>query len=216
MHRDSIRQHFIKRALDLALGVPGFLLCAPLMFFIAAMIRSTSDGPIFYWQDRPGLNGKIFRIVKFRTMTSGCDVNGCLLPDGERLTLLGRILRTTSLDELPELFNVLKGDMSLVGPRPLLTVYMPYFTQKERVRFSVKPGITGWAQIHGRNESSWDQRFQNDVWYVENYTPGLDLKILLMTLKDAVMGKGVVPDARSIMLNLDEERASFCSEAASG
>jgi len=106
--------------------------------------------------------------------------------------------------------------MSLVGPRPLLREYMPYFTERERVRFSVKPGITGWAQIHGRNESSWDQRFENDVWYVENYTPGLDLKILLMTLKNAVMGKGVVPDARSIMLNLDEERASFCTEAGSG
>jgi lipopolysaccharide/colanic/teichoic acid biosynthesis glycosyltransferase len=211
-----MRSEAIKQAFDMVLGVPLFFVCAPLMLFVAAMIRCTSGGPVFFRQPRPGLHGKIFYIVKFRTMLDSCDQNGRPLPDGERMTALGRFLRTTSLDELPELFNVLKGDMSLVGPRPLLTRYMPYFTPTERVRFTLKPGITGWAQVHGRNESSWEQRFENDIWYVENHSLGLDIKILAMTVKNGFIGKGVVLDARSIMLNLDEERASFFDEAPVG
>ncbi|RKX61089.1 MAG: hypothetical protein DRP37_04455, partial [Thermodesulfobacteriota bacterium] len=128
------------------------------------------------------------------------------LPDNVRLTTLGRFLRKTSLDELPQLWNVFKGDISLVGPRPLLERYNPYFNERERLRFSVKPGITGWAQIHGRNEASWDKRLENDVWYVEHWSLGLDLKILVLTIKKVLSGKGVVVDAQSVMLDLDEER----------
>ena len=202
-----MKRRWIKAGFDLALGIPIFFLCAPLMACIAALICCTSTGPVFFRQDRPGLNAKIFRLVKFCTMTECRDKDGCLLPDSKRLTALGMILRTTSLDELPELFNVLNGNMSLVGPRPLLARYMPYFSKRERLRFSVNPGITGWAQINGRNESSWSERFDRDIWYVENWSLTLDMKILATTLKHVIMRKNVVPDARSIMLNLDEERA---------
>jgi sugar transferase EpsL len=196
---DSSRKHLIKRALDLALAVPGFFFLAPLMFFIAVMIRSTSAGPVFFWQDRPGLHGKIFRIAKFRTMRSCHDENGCLLPDGERLTPFGRFLRSTSLDELPELFNVLRSEMSLVGPRPLLVKYLDRYTPEQMRRHEVMPGITGWAQVNGRNAITWEEKFRLDIWYVDNHSTWLDLKIIAMTLSRVLKREGISAPGQETM-----------------
>jgi len=170
------------------------------------LIRLNMGRPILFRQERPGLAKKPFIAVKFRTMADrkGCDETP--LPDACRLSPLGVFLRKTSLDELPQLWNVVKGDISLVGPRPLLMRYLPYFTEQECLRFTVLPGITGWAQIHGRNESSWSDRFARDVWYVQHWSLWLDARILFRTVFKVLGSKGIVVDARSIMLNLDEER----------
>lgn len=170
--------------------------------------------PVLFRQTRPGYRAKPFFLYKFRTMREAYGPDGTPRPDAERLTRLGRFLRRKSLDELPQLWNVCRGDMSLVGPRPLLTRYLPYFTDRERLRQTVRPGITGWAQIRGRNAASWDQRLSDDVWYVENWSLSLDLKILLMTLKAVLEGSGVVVDPRATMLNLDEERAARREESS--
>jgi lipopolysaccharide/colanic/teichoic acid biosynthesis glycosyltransferase len=183
------------------------LVSAPVMSAVAVMIRLTMGNPVLFRQVRPGCRERPFCLLKFRTMEDVSGPDGQPRPDFERLTPLGRFLRRTSLDELPQLWNVLKGEMSLVGPRPLLMRYLPYFTERERLRQTVKPGITGWAQIRGRNAASWDQRLSDDAWYVENWSLMLDLKILLITLKVALYGSGVVVDPRSTMLDLDEERA---------
>lgn len=195
----SSKNSFLKRALDLALAVPGFFLFAPLMWFIAAVIRSTSTGPVFFWQDRPGLHGKIFRIVKFCTMQNSYGENGRLLPDGERLTPLGRFLRSTSLDELPELYNVLRSEMSLVGPRPLLVKYLDRYTPVQKRRHEVRPGITGWAQVNGRNALTWDEKFTLDVWYVDNQSIRLDLKIIAMTLAKVLKREGISAPGEATM-----------------
>jgi sugar transferase EpsL len=196
----------VKRLLDLFLAGFALLALSPVLLFTAIAIRFSMGSPVLFRQVRPGYRERPFRLVKFRTMRHGVGPDGRPLPDGQRLTRLGRLLRSTSLDELPQLWNVVRGDLSLVGPRPLLTEYLPYFTERERLRFTVPPGITGWAQVNGRNESSWDQRFANDVWYVEHWSLRLDLKILLLTVRNIFQRKGVVVDARSRMLNLDEER----------
>ena len=163
--------------------------------------------PVFFHQIRPGYFEKPFTIYKFRTMLKGNDALGNPLPDADRLHPVGSFLRRTSVDELPELWNVLRGDMSFVGPRPLLTRYLPFYTDQERIRFTVRPGITGWAQINGRNEASWSDRLQRDIWYVHNQSLVLDIKILWTTLLKVLRRDQVVVDARSIMLDLDEERA---------
>jgi len=196
-----------KRLFDLTVTILGLLLIWPLVIILALLVRIKIGTPIFFHQQRPGLNGKAFRIIKFRTMTNDMDSNGNLLSDALRLTEFGKFLRRSSLDELPELLNVLKGEMSLVGPRPLLMRYLPFFTERERIRLTVLPGITGWAQVNGRNEASWDDRLAYDIWYVENRSFWLDLKILLLTFVRVVNTKGVVVDAQSIMLNLDDERS---------
>ncbi|MCE5268414.1 MAG: sugar transferase, partial [Planctomycetaceae bacterium] len=170
--------------------------------------------PVLFRQWRPGLGERPFLLYKFRTMNDACGPDGRPLPDAARLTALGRFIRRTSLDELPQLWNVLRGEMSLVGPRPLRMDYLPYFTRLERLRHSVRPGITGWAQVHGRNEASWDDRFANDVWYVEHWSLWLDLRILWLTLRQVVHGRGIVVDACSIMKNLDEERRAMFSEGS--
>jgi len=157
-------------------------------------------------QKRPGLHGKPFTIYKFRTMTDERDGNGALLPDGERLTRIGRFLRKTSMDELPELFNVLKGDMSIVGPRPLLMRYYPYFTDEEKIRFSVLPGITGLSQVSGRNDLPWDKRIATDLQYVYNYSFNLDIWILLMTVRRVITRHGLRVDPGKTMIDFDEER----------
>ena len=198
-----------KRFLDLFMTIPAFLFSAPVMVLIAFLIRLSMGRPIIFRQIRPGLNGKPFRIYKFRTMKDVFDKNGYALPDKVRLTRLGKILRSTSLDELPELFNVLKGNMSIIGPRPLLPKYMPYFTEREMTRFSCLPGITGWAQVNGRNALAWDKRLALDVWYVENWSLLLDVHILLRTVVLTLTRKGVITDPRSNMLDLDEERKGF-------
>jgi sugar transferase EpsL len=171
-----------KRIFDLALSIPAFFFLSFFMLTIAVMVRLKIGSPVLFWQVRPGLHGRPFTIYKFRTMTDARDEDGNLLPDGARLTRLGRFLRKTSMDELPEFFNVIKGDMSIVGPRPLLMQYLDRYTPEQARRHEVKPGITGWAQVNGRNAISWEDKFKLDVWYVDNWSLWLDLKIIVMTI----------------------------------
>ena len=180
-----------KRALDLFGALLGLVFTAPLVALVSLLVRITMGPPVFFRQRRPGLHGKPFTLYKFRTMTDARDPQGNLLPDEQRLTPLGRFLRSTSLDELPELWNVLQGDMSLVGPRPLLMEYLPLYTPEQFRRHEVRPGITGWAQIHGRNALSWEERFALDVWYVEHVSLMLDLKILFLTLWKVLTREGI-------------------------
>jgi sugar transferase EpsL len=196
----------VKRLFDFSAAVVGLLILSPLLAVVAAAIRFDMGTPVIFRQQRAGRGKRPFTIVKFRTMKDAAGPDGQPLPDGQRLTKLGIFLRKTSLDELPQLWNVLKGDLSLVGPRPLPLHYLPYFTKRECLRFTVPPGITGWAQIHGRNEAGWSDRFARDVWYVEHWSLWLDARILLRTVFKVFGSKGIVVDARSIMLNLDEER----------
>jgi lipopolysaccharide/colanic/teichoic acid biosynthesis glycosyltransferase len=171
-----------KRLLDLGLTIPAFVFCAPILVLVALVVRFQQGAGVIFHQQRPGLHGVPFMLFKFRTMTEARDTNGHLLPDAQRLTPFGRFMRSTSLDELPEFINVLKGDMSLVGPRPLLLQYLPLYTPEQMRRHEVRPGITGWAQVHGRNVLSWEQKFTLDTWYVEHQSLWLDLKILAMTV----------------------------------
>lgn len=198
-----------KRLLDLAGAALALLLLLPILVAVALAIRLFLGRPVFFRQTRPGYLEKPFTIYKFRTMHEAVDSQGAQLPDGERLGSLGRFLRRTSLDELPELWNVLRGDMSLVGPRPLLMKYLPFYSKEERVRFLVRPGITGWAQVNGRNEADWDDRLGKDIWYVRNQSFLLDIKILRMTVAKVLRREQVIVDARSAMLNLDEARAGL-------
>lgn len=180
-----------KRVVDL-LGAAALLLCvAPLMAVIAAVLRVVQSGPVIFRQPRPGLHGRAFVLMKFKTMTDAVDELGRPCSDAQRVTSFGRFLRSTSLDELPELINVLRGEMSLVGPRPLLVEYLPRYSAFQARRHEVKPGLTGWAQIHGRNALSWDDKFRLDVWYVDNVSCGLDLKILAATVWKVLTREGV-------------------------
>lgn len=196
----------LKRAVDLLLATLALVALGVPLLILAALVRARLGTPVLFTQVRPGQYGDPFTMYKFRTMTDERGSDGELLPDRDRLVPFGRFLRSTSLDELPELFNVLRGDMSLVGPRPLLTRYTPYFTESERPRLNVRPGITGWAQVNGRNTVSWDERLGMDVWYVQNMSMQLDLNILRLTLRRVFQRSGVVVDAESIMQNLDDER----------
>ncbi len=204
-------QRALKRLIDVSVAATLLLVCLPLLGFIALWIRRRTGRPVLFRQQRPGLGERPFTLYKFRTMDDARGPDGRLLPDARRLTRLGRLLRRTSLDELPQLWNVLRGEMSLVGPRPLCCRYLPYFTPRERLRHAVRPGITGWAQIHGRNEASWDQRLARDAWYAEHWNLWLDCRILCATLEQVVRGRGIVVDARSIMQDLDEERSGILS-----
>ena len=181
----------MKRLFDLILSFICLLPLLPVMVVIIFLVRVKIGSPIFFKQKRPGLNGEIFKIYKFRTMTNERDKNGALKPDSARLTKFGKFLRSTSLDELPGLWNVLKGDMSLVGPRPLLVEYLPLYSEKQSRRHEVKPGITGWAQVNGRNAISWDEKFELDVWYVDNQSFWLDIKILWLTVKKVISRDGI-------------------------
>ena len=180
-----------KRVFDCILTIFLILLLFPILLLLAFLVQLFHGSPVIFEQVRPGLHGKAFTIYKFRTMSSARDTEQNLLPDHDRLTPFGRFLRATSLDELPELFNVLKGDMSLVGPRPLLMEYLPLYSFEQNRRHEVKPGMTGWAQINGRNAISWEEKFRYDVWYVDNCSLWLDLKILAMTVLNVVMRKGI-------------------------
>ncbi len=182
-----------KRLLDLALVLPGLALLAPLLLAVALAVRVKLGPGVLFCQERPGLHGRPFRILKFRTMLPGPG------PDAERLTPFGRFLRSTSLDELPELFNVLKGEMSLVGPRPLLMQYLPRYTREQARRHEVLPGITGWAQVNGRNALTWEQKFALDVWYVDNRSLGLDLLILWRTLRAVLLRQGISAPGQATM-----------------
>jgi len=201
-----------KRLLDLVITVPALILLAPLLVLVAILVRLVLGAPVLFRQQRPGLRGEAFTIVKFRTMTDARDPSGRLRPDSERLTRLGRLLRGTSLDELPELWNVLKGEMSLVGPRPLLLQYLPYFSERERMRLDLLPGITGWAQVNGRNDLSWDARLACDAWYVENCSLRLDLKILCLTVVKVLRRDNVQVDPGLSWQALDEERRQAALE----
>lgn len=184
----------IKRLFDIFISGCCLLLFSPIILLVAWLVRSKLGSPVFFRQTRPGMKCKPFKIIKFRTMLDAVDKDGNLLTDEFRLSPFGKLLRSTSLDELPELWNVLKGDMSLVGPRPLLMEYLPLYSDEQRRRHKVKPGITGWAQINGRNAISWEEKFKFDVWYVENQSLLLDIKILLLTVKKVFSKEGVNAD----------------------
>ena len=180
-----------KRLFDMLGAEFVLVVSSPLLVVIGALVWKLHGWPILFAQERPGLDAKIFKMYKFRTMTEERDEHGRLLPDDRRLTRFGRFLRGSSLDELPELFNVLKGDMSLVGPRPLLVEYLPLYSQEQARRHGVKPGITGWAQVNGRNAISWEEKFKLDVWYVDNWSLWLDVKILRLTFLNVLKRSGV-------------------------
>lgn len=190
---------FFKRLMDFFGALVGIVLFAPLMLLIGFFIRLKMGAPVLFRQFRPGLHGRPFVIYKFRTMKEERDSRGNLLPDELRLTRLGRFLRSTSLDELPELFNVLKGDMSLVGPRPLLMEYLERYTPEQARRHEVKPGITGWAQVNGRNAITWEEKFKLDVWYVDNWSLWLDVKIMWLTLVKVLKREGISAQGHATM-----------------
>jgi sugar transferase EpsL len=191
------RQVFVKRLLDIILSASGLVLLSPLLVILAVAIRFKIGSPVLFRQQRPGLGGKGFVTYKFRTMTNQCDAAGQLLPDEQRLPAFGRFLRSTSLDELPELFNVLKGDMSIVGPRPLMMKYLGRYTPEQARRHEVKPGITGWAQINGRNAIPWEERLKLDVWYVDNWNVWLDLRIILQSIWMMITRQGITQEGRA-------------------
>jgi sugar transferase EpsL len=180
-----------KRALDLLLASTALILLSPLLIAVALLVRMQMGSPVLFRQERPGRHGEPFQLLKFRTMLEALDATGKPLPDGERLTMLGRSLRSTSIDELPELINVIRGEMSLVGPRPLLFDYLPLYTPEQSKRHDATPGITGWAQVNGRNSLSWEERFRLDVWYIDHVSLQLDMKILALTFGKVVRREGI-------------------------
>lgn len=181
----------LKRSFDIFGAGIGLLLLLPVIMIVTWNVRQKMGSPAFFHQTRPGMNGKPFEMVKFRTMTAAFDQQGNPLPDSDRITPLGQFLRSTSLDELPELWNVLKGEMSLVGPRPLLMEYLPLYSEEQYRRHEVRPGVTGWAQVNGRNAISWEDKFKLDVWYVDNRSFWLDMKILFLTVKKVLVRDGI-------------------------
>jgi lipopolysaccharide/colanic/teichoic acid biosynthesis glycosyltransferase len=184
-------RHFFKDFLDFFVAFMALLVLSPLLITILLLLVLVNNGKPFFFQRRPGKDGRIFNIIKFKTMTDQKDENGNLLPDDKRLTAIGRFVRKTSIDEIPQLINVLKGDMSLVGPRPLLPQYLSLYSERQKKRHKVKPGITGWAQVNGRNAISWTKKFEYDVWYVENLSFFLDLSIIFKTVKKVVNSEGI-------------------------
>lgn len=188
-------RNFFKRILDFSVAFLLLFLLSPLLLFATIGLFVANSGKPFFLQQRPGKDGEIFTIVKFKTMNDAKDKDGNLLSDAERLTPIGRFVRKTSLDELPQLFNVLKGDMSLIGPRPLLVQYLPLYNEQQRKRHNVRPGITGWAQVNGRNAISWKQKFDYDVWYTENISLKLDVLIVLKTIQKVIKREGIAGEA---------------------
>ncbi|EGR4203156.1 sugar transferase [Vibrio cholerae] len=184
----------MKRFFDVLVSLTAFIVLSPIIALVAWKIRKNLGSPVLFRQTRPGLNGQPFEMIKFRTMKDAVDANGNPLPDSERMTPFGDKLRNSSLDELPELWNVLKGEMSLVGPRPLLMQYLPLYSKEQARRHEVRPGVTGWAQINGRNAISWEEKFKLDVWYVDNHSFWLDLRILLLTVKKVFVKEGISAD----------------------
>lgn len=199
-------RNFFKRVIDFLIVLIALLIIWPflLLIYIWLTIANKGAGAIFY-QERPGKDEKIFKVIKFKSMTDERDANGKLLPDAQRLTKVGSFVRKTSIDELPQLINVLKGDMALIGPRPLLLEYLPYYTERERLRHTVRPGITGWAQVNGRNNVTWDQKLEYDAYYVEHLSFAMDVKVLLTTIQKVLGGKDVVviPGNKAGKLNVE-------------
>lgn len=193
-------KHFFKRLIDFILVLCVLLVIWPILLLITVWLHFANKGAgAFFTQDRPGKNGKIFKVIKYKTMTDERDAEGNLLPDADRLTKVGRFVRSTSIDELPQLINVLKGDMALIGPRPLLPQYLPLYSPEQARRQEVRPGITGWAQIHGRNAISWTKKFEYDVWYVDHCSFLLDLKIVFLTVKKVFIREGISQEGQATM-----------------
>ncbi|HII4467594.1 sugar transferase [Clostridium perfringens] len=196
-------QYFIKRTFDIVAALGGLIVFSPIIIVVAILVRVNLGSPILFTQDRVGKDNKIFKMLKFRTMKDGVDKEGNLLPDSERLTNFGKALRSTSLDELPELINILKGDMSLIGPRPLLVEYLPLYSKEQKRRHDVLPGLTGWAQINGRNAISWREKFKLDVYYVDNWSVGLDIKIFFLTFYKILKRDGINQNDNITMQKFD-------------
>lgn len=193
-------KHFFKRVLDFCIALIGLICISPILLVVTIWLHFANKGAgAFFCQERPGKDGKIFKIIKFKTMTDERDTNGKLLPDKDRLTKVGRFVRSTSIDELPQLFNVLKGDMSLIGPRPLLVQYLPLYSPEQARRHEVRPGITGWAQCHGRNAISWTEKFKLDVWYVDHCTLMTDIKIIITTIKKVLQRSDIAQEGSATM-----------------
>ena len=203
---------FFKRFLDFIIVLTVLLIIWPVLLVITIWLHFANKGAgAFFFQERPGKNEKIFRVIKFKSMTDERDANGNLLPDKDRITPIGKFVRKTSIDELPQLINVLKGDMALIGPRPLLPEYLPYYTERERLRHTVRPGISGWAQVNGRNNLSWDQKLELDAYYVEHLSLWMDIRVLFTTIKNVLGGKdvNVVPSSVKGAGKLNVERANM-------
>lgn len=211
MARRRIYEKYIKRGLDILCSMLAILCFWWVFLIVAVLVRVKLGSPVLFTQDRPGKDGRIFRLYKFRSMTDKRDEEGKLLPDDERLPRFGRLLRSTSMDELPEVYNILRGDMSIVGPRPLLVEYLPYYTEEEMHRHDVRPGLSGWAQVHGRNATGWEERFQYDLYYVRNCSFRLDCKVIFMTIakvlrrSDVLVGKQI-PAGRLDVARRGQER----------
>lgn len=199
-------QKYIKRLLDIIISLIALILLSPVMLIVAILVRIKLGSPVIFKQERPGKDEKIFKLYKFRSMSDKKDENGNLLPDKERLTKFGKILRATSLDELPELVNILKGEMSLIGPRPLAVCYLPYYNENEKKRHTVRPGLTGLAQINGRNALNWEERFNYDIQYVENITFLNDMKILFKTALKVIKREDVIVSGTGKTIDFDEYR----------
>lgn len=204
---------YVKRFLDIIISLCGLIILSPIILIVAILVRIKLGSPVIFKQDRPGKNEKIFKLYKFRSMSDKKDENGKLLPDSERLTKFGKILRATSLDEIPELVNILKGEMSLIGPRPLSVMYLPYYNETEKHRHDVRPGLTGLAQINGRNVLNWEDRFAYDIEYINNITFMNDLKILFKTFYKVIKKEDVVVTGTGNVIDFDEYRKAQQSDA---
>lgn len=198
-HKASFYEKYIKRLLDIGLSGGALIVLSPVLLVTAVLVRTKLGSPVLFCQERPGKDEKIFKLYKFRSMTDQRDEQGNLLPDEVRLTKFGRLLRSTSLDELPELWNILRGDMSIVGPRPLLIKYLPLYNEEQRHRHDVRPGLTGWAQANGRNAISWEEKFRLDVWYVEHLSFRVDAKTILLTVKKVFAREGISAEDSATM-----------------
>ncbi len=209
-------KRFVKRALDIILSLAAIIFLSPVLLALALLVRCKLGSPVFFKQERPGKDEKIFTLCKFRTMTDKKDKEGKLLPDSKRLTKFGKAMRAASLDELPELFNILKGDMSIIGPRPLLVSYLPYYTEEEKTRHHVRPGLTGLAQVSGRNYIDWDRRMEKDVEYVKNLSFAMDVRVLWMTVKTVLGRSGeVAEDTHAVEGNFAQIRQKRLEETGS-
>ena len=198
-HIPTFYEKYIKRLLDFTLSLLALIVLSPVLLITALLVRTKLGSPVIFCQERPGRDGRIFHLYKFRSMTDQRDENGQLLPDSVRLTAFGKKLRATSLDELPELINILRGDMSIVGPRPLLVKYLPLYNEEQRHRHDVRPGLTGWAQVNGRNALSWEEKFRLDGWYVEHISFWTDVKVILTTVKKVFVREGISSDTAATM-----------------
>ena len=198
-HKASFYEKYIKRLMDIVLSGGALIVLSPVLLVTAILVRTKLGSPVIFCQERPGKDEKVFKLYKFRSMTDQRDACGNLLPDEVRLTKFGKLLRSTSLDELPELWNILRGDMSIVGPRPLLVRYLPRYNEEQKHRHDVRPGLTGWAQVNGRNAISWEEKFRLDVWYVENLSFWVDMKTIFMTVKKVFCREGISSETAATM-----------------